>query len=648
MKKLMKNKGVAMVTVLITITFLGVLASSLMYMAYLNLLTKHVRIKSTDNFYTDEAALDEISVALQQVAMNAASLDLAKSAIKTKVGFSSGKYSPASVAAIASKTAAEGVTIECTTAPADAILVEGANSVTLKNVRLKTTSAKEGFVSTIQTDISINFLAKQPDGLNINDFSIITDDWIDVGCGSQIYEGNLYIENKNVTNRYFKSKVTPLSNSKSSYSGDTEASQYCSLWIHKGTGSDQVDAQAPGALTITSTYAIFVGDIVIQDNCALNLAGKNIAVFGNIYVGKHSSLCVTGNVTLYDGHLYVDGSKYDETRDKEVIGKKVTEVTGTAAKTAWNCLPKTFQKDASGNIVQDADGDDVVDKTPGLTSMLFDTFYVHSPSTCDTAIKGWRATSVGLYEAKYGANCNKRYKNEDTAISTIKQNFGSDDPFHAGDIENSLTILYRNKSTKVHGTNNGANGFMTNSTILTAHHLYYDANNNNDSFTGSMNEESYDTAYYSTFVSESENPHVSVTMTEVSRATEKKTGGTDPQFIIYEADDPNFGETVTSDLTNGNNNIKFADKNFKNEAEWLAFVEEKKKDKNFEVIGVQYGTDVRWFVYDTSTGLNYLPFGYLLSHKANAIIGDTFGFMKTGDDPENTYVLYKNWVKDPY
>ena len=47
MKIFKKNKGAAMVSVLIAITFIGILSTSLLFMAYMNYLTKATRHKST-------------------------------------------------------------------------------------------------------------------------------------------------------------------------------------------------------------------------------------------------------------------------------------------------------------------------------------------------------------------------------------------------------------------------------------------------------------------------------------------------------------------------------------------------------------------------------------------------------------------------
>ena len=54
MKKMNNNKGAAMVTVLIAVSFIIILATSLLYMTYMNYITKGLKYGSTGNFYVDE------------------------------------------------------------------------------------------------------------------------------------------------------------------------------------------------------------------------------------------------------------------------------------------------------------------------------------------------------------------------------------------------------------------------------------------------------------------------------------------------------------------------------------------------------------------------------------------------------------------
>lgn len=622
MKQILKNKGVAMVTVLITITFIGILASSLMYMAYMNYLTKAVRLKSTDNFYTDEAALDEIAVSLQQMAaaVPGGSIDAAVNKLKLETGITGTHYDPSKLEAFVVKTEAEGCDVTVTSKNAEAVVSK--KSITYKNLVVTTVSAKDNYTSSITTDLTVNFLSKKSGDLAINDFSLITDDWVDVSTGSQVYEGNLYIENRNVTNRYFKQGISPKSNAytngRKKYSNTTDAGQYCAIWVHS-TG------ESCGTATMTSPYAIFVGDVVIQDQASLSLAG-NIAVFGNVYVGKNASLSVTGSLKIY-GNLIAD----DMTND--VIGlNKIYE--GAITDADWANLP----------VIRD--DDDNVTATNGMTGLLYSNFYVHGPTggTHDE----WYGSNVDLYSwyppTPYNSTGYSTYKEgtrskNTTNITNIENHFGNSngDVVHDYDVDNSLTILYRPEGYKTHG------GYMQDCTIITKYHLVTEAGQNNDAFTGHMLKKHYDAAYYTTFIpGGNEHPRFSINIKDTT--TLKKTiDGTEYSYKSLTID----SKDVTKDLTYENGwTINYDNRKFDSEEDWLEFVDEciKAGPSKYDVF--QDKDSERFYVFDRTTNKNILPFGYLLAHDADTIVAGVFQCLQSSQDPSLSYVNYSNWIKD--
>lgn len=624
MKQILKNKGVAMVTVLITITFIGILASSLMYMAYMNYLTKAVRLKSTDNFYTDEAALDEIAVSLQQMAaaVPGGSIDAAVNKIKLETGVTGTQYNPSKLEAFVVKTEAEGCDVTVTSKNPEAVVTK--KSITYKNLIVTTVSAKDNYTSSITTDLTVNFLSKKSGDLGINDFSLITDDWVDVSTGSQVYEGNLYIENRNVTNRYFKQGVSPKSNAyineRKKYNSTNDAAQYCAIWVHSG-------GENCGAITMTSPYAIFVGDVVIQDQASLSLAG-NIAVFGNVYVGKNASLSITGSLKIY-GNLIAE----DETND--VIGlNKVYE--GAITDADWANLP----------VIRD--DDDNVTATNGMTGLLYSNFYVHGPT--GGSHDEWYASNVDLFSWHpptpwnpdgYDWYQEKHRVSNPTNITNIKNQFGNSqgDVLHSVDVDNSLTILYRPQGYKTHG------GYMQDCTIITKYHLVTEAGENNDAFTGHMTKKHYDAAYYTTFISASggaEFPRFSVNIKNTTSTT-KTIDGNSYSYKILTID----SKDVNKDLTNTNDwKLQFANKKFDSEDDWLEFVDSCIKAGPTKYDVFQDADTERFYVYDRTANQNILPFGYLLAHDADTIVAGVFQCLQSSQDPSLSYVNYSNWIKD--
>ena len=64
--KKMNDKGSAIVVVIIAMTFIGILASVLMYMSLLNYQMKVNNLKAKDNFYSAETVLDQIRLGMQE------------------------------------------------------------------------------------------------------------------------------------------------------------------------------------------------------------------------------------------------------------------------------------------------------------------------------------------------------------------------------------------------------------------------------------------------------------------------------------------------------------------------------------------------------------------------------------------------------
>ncbi len=604
-RKKENNKGVAMVTVLITITFLGILATSLMYMAYMNYLTKVVRQKSTDNFYTDEMALDEIAVTLQQMATDAStsSIDASINKIKLATGITGSTYDPSKLADLCVRTKSEGCTVTVTSDTKKVSVAK--KGIIYHDVKITTDSVDGDFTNTITTDICLNFITKPQGNLSINEFSIISDDYLDVWSGSQVFEGNLYLENKNVINRYFKTTKNFAGNPHK-YTSASQAAQYASVWIH-GT------AQRVGTATITSPYAIFVGDIVLQDQTSLNIAG-NIAVFGNIIVNDGCFLSVTGSVKVY-GEVYAS--------DKNIIGKANIS-TGALSEDDWRALPTEW----------DEADDTKLTNTPGMTGLLYADYYVHHPSDGK-----WYGQRVDMSPFIDQTNYDKK---QDTAIAGIKYNFGNGGStvLHEGDLRDSLTILYTKKDYQSHG------GDFQDCTIITKWHIYQDSSApNNDAFTGHMLKKNYDAAYYTTFQpNHNQFPMVTLNKTYSGKQTKQVTvGGT---TTSVEVDVFKFEFTNTKyTSSNSNDAPAFRVEKFKDEKEWLEFVDKCLLDSaRYEVFMEQ--DSERYYVYDKTSKQNILPFGYLLAYDADNIIAGVFGCLASGDDPSNNYITYRNWIKD--
>ncbi|MBQ8262107.1 MAG: hypothetical protein IJZ00_07465 [Lachnospiraceae bacterium] len=327
MKKMNNNKGAAMVTVLIAVSFIIILATSLLYMTYMNYITKGLKYGSTDNFYVDEFALDDLATTIQQIAANSTSMGDAIDNIKTSAGVytaSTGAvcYNNNNVAAmiqVASKEATisvnTAVSVNAAGVPISSNFIQDGNQVKFLGVQI-TATTEEGYQSTITTDIILGFPGTGVGDMDVNDFSVITDSPVTVVTGDVVMSGNVYM-------------------SRDFSSADTSA----------------LRVQGTAAVEILSRRGIINGDIIIEEGGVLCITGI-VTVIGDIDVD---------GVLICSGTLEATGD-VDVASDGRLLGS-VTE--GATVDTAL--LPPNYSNSDYS-------------LTSGVTGALFDDVWMYDGS----------------------------------------------------------------------------------------------------------------------------------------------------------------------------------------------------------------------------------------------------------------------------
>ncbi|MDD6548226.1 type II secretion system protein [Blautia massiliensis (ex Durand et al. 2017)] len=61
-----KNQGFSLITVILAVSFIGILSMLMLYLAVSNFFMKTTDLKGKNSFYTAERALEEIKTGLQQ------------------------------------------------------------------------------------------------------------------------------------------------------------------------------------------------------------------------------------------------------------------------------------------------------------------------------------------------------------------------------------------------------------------------------------------------------------------------------------------------------------------------------------------------------------------------------------------------------
>ncbi|MCR5011411.1 MAG: FapA family protein [Lachnospiraceae bacterium] len=303
-KRIVNDRGAALISVLIAVTFIAIIATSLLYMVYMNYLAKVMRYGSTDNFYTAEFALDDLSSELQQIAVDkgkaGGDISAAIAEIRTQVGAGStpGKstYNPTMVQDFV-RTARNDASIVVTTSyPTGAKNYEDTDTqVKLKGVVITATDEK-GYVSTITSDIIIKFSPQGQGDLDICDFSIITDDPIYIGSGDFIMTGYAYTQ-------------------KHRESGHDASCDIRGVTVPAGAS---VYINGGATVHILSERAIFNGDVIINGPGVVEVYG-DVYIMGDLKIDSEATLIMAGGSIKLTGSIEGSGYNYIEKKADSLV-----------------------------------------------------------------------------------------------------------------------------------------------------------------------------------------------------------------------------------------------------------------------------------------------------------------------------------------
>ena len=315
MKKQKKdNRGAAMILVIVSIAFIGMLVAMIVYMAYCNYLMKGTDRVAKNNFYSAESALDAINAGLQQdvsdsmaeayvqtmqnssglsadqMSLNFQTMFFGK--IKEKIADNPTATDPTwklshltdmltnDSIPLASASGERGAWLEPRVTDGNKLVQKGTAYITLENVRVVYTDEK-GYVSIIETDIRI----KVPE-LNY-----------------AVASSRLDVEN------YFIIANTSLINDGKNNDGNSS---------HAGgsTGTDitgNVFGGNDGVYVSNSAALSFVDDTLDSVDSYYLISGSlnvnNVKDRNGIAVDdKHENY--TGGITVTTGNLDLDGTTY--------------------------------------------------------------------------------------------------------------------------------------------------------------------------------------------------------------------------------------------------------------------------------------------------------------------------------------------------
>ncbi len=396
--KNLKNKGAAMISVLVATVFIAIIATTLLYMAYLNYLTKAVRNASNDNFYTCEYALDDLATSLQQIAAETNSPSDAISKLRLNcvgvAGNSSGRYDNAKVTSLiklASQVA--DITVSSNAPATDDNFIVSGNSITLKNLIITADSKNDDdpYHSTISTDLTLTFNTSTDGGMDVNDFSVITDDqivWTEGTCGGTynsqggrcVMTGNVFVRSQGWLDAHVtydalgKGTLDTYNTSDNDYTNLDRNAIICG--VVSGTATKM------SVMQLTGDRGIVVGNIVVGSGGVLTITG-DFTVLGNIYVINGGVLLCSSNLKCY-GKVKVDSSS--------ALGgvNSASDLVSASMNTAY-----LIDKDKAGT---------------GITANLFDNFQIVYNTSSGYAWAEFTAALEEKWHDDHGHVCTYGYE----------------------------------------------------------------------------------------------------------------------------------------------------------------------------------------------------------------------------------------------
>lgn len=401
------NKGAALVSVLIAISFITILASSMLYMSFQNFKMKASMNSSQDNFYETEKCMNIMATRVRNNLYNAGSdakVKLADYCTDTNcVNYSCDKLTNCVFPGKSKTNLGDGtVRINNPFGDGDNYIIgtgsgsqvidestDGFNIYRLKDVKI-TQISKDGFENSVQSDIVVKTktLKSTEDAGGVGECSMLLDGPLSVSPSMQDFNilslyGNAYVAN---------AVCTGTQSVPGSYTNNTEA-----LHLRKEM-----------KLNVIGDYMVVYGDVVLDDSSCICLYGSNFTVYGDIYLNGNSSLIFSKNAKVY------------MVKDFELPGRAV----GTSSQIIPNgSLQKHVYPVSSVNNIQSIDStqfaqfmssmhyDDNIANNDGITNQIVQPITVGGKQITYKDVRNLTNWDTKTY---CGQQCGARFNTQDT------------------------------------------------------------------------------------------------------------------------------------------------------------------------------------------------------------------------------------------
>ncbi len=353
MKRFKKHKGAALVSVMIAITFISIVATTLLLVSLNNYQMKVVNSQSKENFYETEQRLNVVTTQIRDRICNSTNVTgdvrTLLGGVTTAADYTTDSYTGAKIAELAfpnpdASTTISGSTVSVCINPTetdpakklydnyyfyggsyDVVARNGNNKeINIKNLKVKQVNAS-GYENTIKTDL--NFFVQIPAGGSsggggIGSCSFILDSSLELCSGNSNPDKSTRI---NVYGNTIFGKYTLVNSTGSSYTTSfkdgvqlttpTAVSPYSTpIFLgdktYSGTTVTKVGTSGTNkskaviylrefsSLNFLSDTNVILGDIYLQDQALLNVVDGSFTCYGDIFVADKAAFVCNGTLNL--------------------------------------------------------------------------------------------------------------------------------------------------------------------------------------------------------------------------------------------------------------------------------------------------------------------------------------------------------------
>ena len=276
------NKGIAMVTVMITIMFLAIIATTLLYISTTNYMMKAANLAGKENFYETDGILVQTTSQVRNLTMKATNPVEGIDQLRVDPTDNTSGYSMIKIAQLVYPSAMGADTWATThTSNGDHIsfmtndntiykttgVTPGVTTYTLKDIQI-VQDTPNGIMNSLKTDLQFDIFEKVTPGGSAGG----------VGNMSMMLDSPLVLSSAN-----FKCLTMTGNCFMADYNGS-------------GTFADGNTYVAPGS-----------NGVNMSNECRLNLKGTNNVIYGDLNLSGNASVAVYGNLTVY-GNISLSGN----------------------------------------------------------------------------------------------------------------------------------------------------------------------------------------------------------------------------------------------------------------------------------------------------------------------------------------------------